>query len=225
MNHPVHVLTRLYLILLLFTASGQASAVEFSTDFESISVTSVADFSISDSDLSATFSGGTNFTIGNGSLYHSGTKSWMIDPAGDNGSRGTSTGVGTITFSESPTEIEFYIRTQNVPSNPAIASVEIVDSSNGVVHQVNDIGSADWTNIRYEVVDGAAAIRSVEVNVTGGGMVAIDDLDFSAIVTSTTDDGNSTANSGGGTLNGWMLFAWLLITGISTAFKRARIKN
>ncbi len=70
------------LVIILLAPSTLSNAIDFSTDFESTNFNTVQDFSVHNNGLSVQFSGGTSFTIGNGLLCHSGTKSWMIDPAG-----------------------------------------------------------------------------------------------------------------------------------------------
>lgn len=94
----------LWLLLICSLLSPATYAADFTTNFESTNFNTVQDFTVTNNGLSASFSGGTSFTIGNGALYHSGTKSWMLDPAGTT-NRGTSTGVGTITFSSHATFI------------------------------------------------------------------------------------------------------------------------
>ncbi len=169
-------------------------AADFTTNFESTNFNSVQDFTVTNNGLSATFSGGTSFTIGNGALYHSGTKSWMLDPAGTT-SRGTSTGVGTITLSSEATSLDFFIRTSNSNST---GQVQIVDSTGAIIEDITStIVNGSWLHIEKSLNEGDALMVSVTVRAFGNNMLAIDDLSYSTDAIVTDSDDNDAGNGGG----------------------------
>ena len=187
--------------LTLIPLSGHAA--DFTTNFESTNFNTVQDFTVTNNSLSATFSGGTSFTIGNGALYHSGTKSWMLDPAGTT-SRGTSTGVGTITFSTQATSLDFYIRTSNSSST---GQVQIIDNTDAVIEDITStIVNGSWLHIEKTLNAGDPLMTSITVSAFGNNMLAIDDLSFStdAITVieegSNEDDGNGDDGNTGGSI-------------------------
>jgi len=183
---------RLWLLFILPLLPPITQAADFTTNFESTNFNSVQDFTVTNNGLSATFSGGTSFTIGNGALYHSGTKSWMLDPAGTT-SRGTSTGVGTITFSSEATSLDFFIRTSNSNST---GQVQIVDSTGAIIEDITStIVNGSWLHIEKTLNEGDALMASVTVRAFGNNMLAIDDLSFS---TDTIPASDSNDNGGGG---------------------------
>jgi hypothetical protein len=169
--------------MLLFSIN--CVATDFSTNFESTNFNTVQDFTVTNNGLSATFSGGTSFRIGNGDLYHSGIKSWMLDPAGTT-SRGTSTGEGTITFSTSANALDFYIRTSNSGST---GQVQIIDDSGAVIEDITStIVNGSWLRIEKTLNDGDSLMASVTVRAFGSNMLAIDDLSFSTVNDSQVND-------------------------------------
>ena len=180
-RYKVNALVWLLFIMLLLPSITQAA--DFTTNFESTNFNSVQDFTVTNNGLSATFSGGTSFTIGNGALYHSGTKSWMLDPAGTT-SRGTSTGLGTITFSSEATSLDFFIRTSNSNST---GQLQIVDSTGAIIEDITSaIVNGGWLHIEKTLNEGDALMTSVTVRAFGNTMLAIDDLSFSTdAITST----------------------------------------
>ncbi len=172
-------------IILLCILSLKSFSADFTTDFENTNFNTVQTFSIINSGLSASFSGGTSFTIGNGALYHSGTKSWMIDPAGTT-SRGTSSGSGTITLPDKVEQIDFYIRTSNSNST---GQVQIIDASDAVIEDITStIVNGSWLHIDKQIATGSPAIKSIVVNAFGSNMLAIDDLSFSTITSNDPSD-------------------------------------
>jgi len=172
-------------IILLCILSLKSFSADFTTDFENTNFNTVQTFSIINSGLSASFSGGTSFTIGNGALYHSGTKSWMIDPAGTT-SRGTSSGSGTITLPDKVEQIDFYIRTSNSNST---GQVQIIDASDAVIENITStIVNGSWLHIDKQIATGSPAIKSIVVNAFGSNMLAIDDLSFSTITSNDPSD-------------------------------------
>lgn len=204
----------LWLFLILPLLAPATYAANFTTNFESTNFNTVQDFTVTNNGLSATFSGGTSFTIGNGALYHSGTKSWMLDPAGTT-NRGTSTGVGTITFSSHATSLDFYIRTSNSSST---GQVQIIDSTEAVIEDITStIINGSWLHIEKTLNEGDALMASVTVSAFGSNMLAIDDLSFSTDpITGSEEDSDDVnedesddnSSSGSGTL-----YLLLLIVG------------
>lgn len=219
------------LIIIIFSLIGtSAHSATFSTGFESENATTLQTVSITNNGLTLTLTGGTAFRIGNGSLYHAGLKSWMLDPAGTT-ARGTSTGIGTITFSENAMSVDFYIRTSNASST---AQIVIMDSTGAVLVDQSDIGHLSWTRIQHEVVSGAALISEITVAALGTDMLAIDTFSFTTETTdgSSTDENTETGtppdgvdiygdnddsdDSGSGSL------AWVLITAALSLLRRSR---
>ncbi len=175
-SSPLMSKAPLWPIFILSILSPLTYGADFTTNFESTNFNTVQDFTVANNSLSATFSGGTSFTIGNGALYHSGTKSWMLDPAGTT-SRGTSTGVGTITFSNEATSLDFYIRTSNSSST---GQVQIIDSTDAVIEDITStIVNGSWLHIEKTLNAGDPLMTSVTVSAFGNNMLAIDDLSFS----------------------------------------------
>ena len=185
-----------------------AEAATFSTDFESQNVSTVQTIMISNNGLSITLTGGTAFRIGNGSLYHSGIKSWMLDPAGST-TRGTSTGTGLISFSENALSVDFYIRTENGSSG---AQVVITDSTGAVLLDDSSTSNSAWNRINLAVNEGAALIRRIEVSATGTGMLAIDDFTYNTISNSDdeTNMDQNTTGSGMSSGSGSISYAFLI---------------
>ncbi len=160
--------------------SNLVHGTNFTTNFESSNFNTIQNFSVSNNDLSVLFSGGTSFTIGNGLLYHSGTKSWMIDPAGTT-SRGVSDGTGTFTFSEGAMALDFFIRTSNSAST---GQVQIMDSTGAVIEDITStITNSSWLHVEKTVTQGDALMTSVMVRAFGSNMLAVDDLSFSTTTT------------------------------------------
>ncbi len=174
----------------------QAQAANFFTSFENQNQRTAGSFTVSDGGLSATFEGGTAFTIGNTALYRSGDVSWMLDPQGTN-TRGTSTGVGDVTLSEPAERVKGYIRTENAV---AMARMQVIDASGAVVREVGATNTG-WTEVAHQVTAGEARITRLRFLNDGGGMAALDDFEFA------TDAASAGGGGGGGSggLNAWLL--------------------
>jgi len=171
--------TLIWVIAWALLMSNLAHGSDFTTNFESTNFNTIQSFSVANNDLSVLFSGGTSFTIGNGLLYHSGTKSWMIDPAGTS-SRGVSDGFGTFTFSEGAMALDFFIRTSNSGST---GQVQIMDSTGAVIEDITStITSSSWLHVEKTLNQGDALMTSVVVSAFGSNMLAVDDLSFSTVV-------------------------------------------
>ncbi|MEY8205705.1 MAG: hypothetical protein RPR40_11640 [Bermanella sp.] len=164
--------------------SNQTHGSDFSTNFESTNTKTIEDFTVTNNGLSVLFSGGTSFTIGNGLLYHSGSKSWMIDPAGSS-SRGTSTGTGTLTFSEGAMALDFFIRTSNSGSS---GQVQIIDSTGAIIADITTaISNNSWLHVEKTLMEGDALMTAVRVSAFGSDMLAVDDLSFSSALADTEE--------------------------------------
>jgi len=187
-------LALLWGIAWLSLMSNLVHSTDFTTNFEATNFNTIQSFSVTNNGLSVLFSGGTSFTIGNGLLYHSGTKSWMIDPAGTT-SRGVSDGIGTFTFSEGAMALDFFIRTSNAAST---GQVQIKDSTGAVIEDITStITSSSWLHVEKTLTQGDALMTSVVVSAFGSNMLAVDDLSFSTATTvvddSTDDDSDDPA--------------------------------
>lgn len=196
-NSKISLNLNLRLFFLLYLTCVSSHAANFSSNFESTNFSTIQTFTITSGGLTASFTGGTSFTIGNGALYHSGTKSWMIDPAGST-NRGISTGTGSINLPDDVERIDFYIRTSNANST---GQVQIIDSSDAIIEDItSSIVSNSWLHIEKQITTGSPAIKSVIVNAFGSDMLAIDDLSFSTPLSSEngnpeTDTVNNTSSS------------------------------
>ena len=153
---------------------GNDNALEFSDGFEDTNIVTVANFNLSHNGITATVAGGTAFTIGNGLLYHSGIKSWMVEPAGMN-IRGTHTGTGTITFNVPMSQISFWVRGD--PGNISMVTILDVDGNHAENSPITTVVSAAWTEVDWTITIGSPPLKSILLEVTGGvGMAALDDL-------------------------------------------------
>jgi len=150
-----------------------ANALEFSDDFESTNVVTVASFDLTHNGITATVAGGTAFTIGNLLLYHSGLKSWMVEPAGVN-IRGTHTGTGTITFSVPMSRISFWVRGD--PGNTSMVTILDVDGNMAENSSITAVVNTGWTKVDFTRTGGSRALKSIKVEASGIGMAALDDL-------------------------------------------------
>ncbi len=153
--------------------NGSDSAGEFSDDFENTDVRMVASFDLSHNGITATVAGGTAFTIGNGLLYHSGVKSWMVEPAGVN-VRGTHTGTGTITFGVPMSRISFWVRGD--PGNTSMVTILDVDGNMAENSSITAVVSTGWSEVDFTRTGGSSALKSILVEASGIGMAALDDL-------------------------------------------------
>lgn len=149
------------------------TAGEFSDDFENTNVPMVASFDLSHNGITATVAGGTAFTIGNILLYHSGDKSWMVEPAGVN-VRGTHTGTGTITFSVPMSRISFWVRGD--PGNTSMVTILDVDGNMAENSSITTVVNTGWSEVDFTRTGGSSALKSILVEASGIGMAALDDL-------------------------------------------------
>ena len=205
--HPIKLLPLTAILL-----SNQLSAATFSTNFESITQSTVATFSITNNSLEASFSGGTNFTIGNGALYHSGVKSWMIDPAGTS-DRGESTGVGEVILSEDAQSLELFFRNESASNT---STLQVLDSTGTLISEHTGTHT-DWTKVDIERIEGESLISRISLSNVGTGMVAIDDM--------TSDDTENTNTSSSSGSSGGALSVWFLLLVLGGGRQIRKIKS
>lgn len=213
--HPIKLLPLTAILL-----SNQLSAATFSTNFESITQSTVATFSITNNSLEASFSGGTNFTIGNGALYHSGVKSWMIDPAGTS-DRGESTGVGEVILSEDAQSLELFFRNESASNT---STLQVLDSTGTLISEHTGTHT-DWTKVDIERIEGESLISRISLSNVGTGMVAIDDMTFSTPSTESSDDTENTNTSSSSGSSGGALSVWFLLLVLGGGRQIRKIKS
>ena len=108
----------------------------------------------------------------------------MIDPAGSS-SRGTSTGTGTLTFSEGAMALDFFIRTSNSGSS---GQVQIIDSTGAIIADITTaISNNSWLHVEKTLMEGDALMTAVHVSAFGSDMLAVDDLSFSSALADTEE--------------------------------------
>ena len=166
--------------LFILIQSNFTFATEFSEDFQTTNVTTVASFNLEDNGITATLEGGTAFTIGNGMLYRSGTKSWMVEPQSTN-SRGTHTGSATITFDVPMSRVSFFVRSD---TTQVVSTATLIDTDGNIAENspVTNIVSSGWTEVNFSIVTGVTPLQGVQIDVAGpGGMAALDDLGGSSV--------------------------------------------
>ncbi|NRB39013.1 MAG: hypothetical protein HRU20_11195 [Pseudomonadales bacterium] len=196
--HAFHVKTSthifllvLVLVFLLFSSSGIAAT--YSDGFENNNVTTVADFTVVDDGISLSFTGGTAFRIGNGSLYHSGLKSWMLEPASSN-SRGTHPGMGMVMSDTDIGTVSFWIIADSSQMSAVVSLLDI--NGNAVENFSPFMGlSTSWQQVSFTITAGSFPIRKVSVAVMGTGMLAVDDIIATSVVSAdASDSGSADAN-------------------------------
>jgi len=140
-----------------------AQAVDVSTSFEEFNNQSTV--VIGTSPFTATFTGGNAKTIGNGTLYHTGSHSWHISP----------NATGTISLETNARAIDFWFR--DAPG-AASSEVRIIDENDTVLLTAN--GSQSFTMVNLSRTGGESLIARVEVESSGGADTVVDDFSFSA---------------------------------------------
>ncbi len=166
--------------LFILIQSNFAFATEFSDDFETTNVTTVASFNLENNGITATLEGGTAFTIGNAILYNSGVNSWMVEPQGTN-SRGTHTGSATIAFDVPMSRISFFVRSD---TTLVVSTATLIDTDGNIAENspVTNIVSTEWTEVNFTITTGAMPLQGLLIEVMGpGGMAALDDLGGSSV--------------------------------------------
>lgn len=206
-------------LTLLFIISGPVWSATYNQGFETHNVTQVADFIHSGNGVTANYTGGTAFTIGLGSLYHGGSTSWMLEPAGSN-ARGTHPGTGSIIFDQDVMSLSFFYVAN---SSQLTTDIQLLDSNgNGVENApVFNQPTNNFQQLSFAITAGSAAIRRVNIDVTGSGMFALDTLlattDSSGAASGSTTPAKKSSSGGG-------IFWMLIILGI-LKYKRSRASN
>jgi len=160
-NHPAN---RLPVLLLTLVVCIGSSTVAYGQDFFSNFQTApnLGDFTLFPSPNSVTFTGGFTQTQGNFSLYHSGTKSFMV----------TQGNTATITFETPAASVTLWLIDQ---SNSSVLTVR--DQNNQVISTFNATTSFVQVNVSPEC---GKSVGSMTLQNNGNGMAVIDDFGFTA---------------------------------------------
>ena len=152
-----------------------AHAITFATSFET---EPPGDFSIGVSPITATFTGGNAQTVGDFSLYRTGTHSWHV------GRNITA----VISFETPANDIELFFR--DIPGGGP-SEVRVIDVNEAVLLTVS--GSQQFQRVAVEnIPDGQPLIDRIEVQNSGFVDLVVDDFRFTAeekIVVESTGDG------------------------------------
>ena len=203
-------LARLIPVISILFFSNLTFATEFFDNFENVNVNPVATFELTHNGITATVAGGTAFQIGNGALYHSGVKSWMVEPVGFN-IRGTHTGEGTITFSESMSRISFWVRSDFATVISTVTLLD-VDGNQAEGSRKTTVLDTAWTEVNFTIIDGSPPLKSILFVVAGTGMAALDDLGGTSI--EDTGGGNTESSGGGGNISIYLLLTLSIVWAI-----------
>ncbi len=160
-NHPTN---RLPVLLLTLVVCIGSSTVAYGQDFFSNFQTAPnqGDFTLFPSPNSVTFTGGFTQTQGIFSLYHSGTKSFMV----------TQGNTATITFETPAASMTLWLIDQ---SNTSVLTV--FDQNSQVIGTFN----ATTSFVLVNIVPGCGqSVGSMTLRNNGSGMAVIDDFGFTA---------------------------------------------
>jgi glucose/arabinose dehydrogenase len=156
-------INHLLVAVIIFLYGLPVMSGSFSTNFEFSGASGSGSFTLGQESDTVTFSNGEAKSIGNFSLYHSGTRSWMID----------SGQVGVIELSNPANSIIFFFRDQNA----SVSSVlKIFDAADNELNSFN--GTTSWTEVN---LTNTSVSRITLQNNGGSGYTVIDD--FSAETT------------------------------------------
>jgi len=217
-------------LLLVSLYSHLCLAATFSHDFDSVNdKTTINTFVLQSSGESATFEGGWIDSLGKGTLYHSGLRSWMIVPTGSLGSTGTSTGNGSITFGAGAISVTAYLRAENTTTS---ANYQLLEQGGGVVlsgvipHEGDAQDGSKWLELKHTIAAGAAKLEKIVITDVTGDMIAVDDLSFvvpdqetgsdetSDNSNNTNDNTSDDGGSSSGALSVWLLVLLVLFGGL-----------
>jgi hypothetical protein len=179
----------------ILLASSAAYAESFFTSFE---FSNSGTFSIGDTPLSATFSGGSAQTVGVAAYYHSGRFSWHVPSAG----------MANVTF-ETPVEsVNFWFRDTN---GAASSSYQFFDTNGTIIRSGN--GSQSFVNVGLERSESQTRIARLKFSSVGGGDTVVDDFGYT--VTEPVPPTDSPVNLSGRiqTENGTDICALVLASG------------
>lgn len=162
-----------FLFLVIFsTIIKNTHAVDVATSFEGISSSTVV---IGSSPITATFTGGISQTIGNGTLYHSGSFSWHVN----------ANNTGVVNFESNANAVEFWFRN----ASGALASeVRIFDENNTNLLTTNGTQQFNMVSLSRNI--GESLIARIEVENMGGADTVLDDFSFSANIPVVFDPDN-----------------------------------
>ncbi len=155
------------LVLLFCLYCFPAIGGSFSTDFEFIDTS--GSFSLGEEQDTVTFSNGEAKSIGVPVLYHSGSRSWMVDAQM----------TGTIDLSNPATSGVFFFRDQNEAVNSVI---KIFDADDNEVKTLN--GTTEWVEVDLA---GLSAKRITLQNNGDNGYTVIDDFSAQTVVAAETN--------------------------------------
>jgi len=157
-------LINVFLIGLIFYADP-AAAIDLTTSFEFND--SSDSFTLGDAPNTIVFSNGEAKSIGVLSLYHSGSRSWMIDDGN----------TGVITFTTPARELSFFIR--SAANNTG--DLRVYDSNDQLIS--TDNSTQNWLAITITISEGEPGIGKVEFQHTAGSSyVVLDDFIYTAEV-------------------------------------------
>ena len=152
----------LALFIVLIGSSTAAHGQQFSDSFET--APDFGTFSLFPSPNSVTFTGGFTQTQGISSLYHSGVKSFMVNPGN----------TGTMTFETPAASVTLWLR-DRFSGNPSVLTVR--DQNNQVMSTFN----ATTSFVQVNIAPGCGkSIGSITLQSNGTGMAVIDDFGFTA---------------------------------------------
>ena len=156
-----------FLILALFIVLIGSSTAAYGQQFSPDSFETAPDFgtfSLFPSPNSVTFTGGFTQTQGISSLYHSGVKSFMVNPGN----------TATITFETPAASVSLWLR-DRFSGNPSVLTV--LDENDQVISMTN----VTTTFVQVNIVPGCGrSVGSITLKSNGTGMAVIDDFGFTA---------------------------------------------
>lgn len=172
---------------------AQAHLEFFFTSFE---FDDAGTFSVGETPLTATFTGGEAQRIGVGAYYKTGSHSWHVPNAG----------TSVVTFETPADQVDFWVRDT---VGAAASTFRVYDTSNILLREGS--GTQAFDNIIVTRGGGQSRIARVEFESAGGGDTVVDDFSFAAnenpIVTNITlslEEPISDETHGGiGNLRGW----------------------
>ncbi len=161
------------------------------------------------------------FRAGIGSLYNTGSKSWMVDPDTVRGSDGTA----VATLSEGATQLTLFGRNQG----PGVISrVQVLDDGGAMIQEFN-LTHLNWTRIEVTRNSGDPLIGSVQVENMSGGtmndlMVAIDDFSYSTdpVGTGGSGTGGTTSSNDDSSSAGPLMLLLLSVGWLASLMRRRR---
>ncbi|HNP25359.1 MAG TPA: PQQ-dependent sugar dehydrogenase, partial [Nitrosomonas sp.] len=150
--------------LVLFSTSFTLRAAEINTSFEFNNTSGFFTLTASaDDNASVSFNGGEAKSVGNFSLYHTGSNAWMIAPGA----------IGNIDFNPPAQELTVFFRTQ---SDNDASVLELLDSDGGILISFPG-SSASWTEVSVsDAALGKPVAQAVLRNEAGQGYAVLDDL-------------------------------------------------